>query len=269
MKESAPTPYLRASGNADKRLQDMPTMELLCDGCENRFSAWETKFAKQIFHPKADGETTFTYRIWLLKFATSLTWRAIQFHRFQKAKDLPALNSVVDGMELHLSRFLLGQANNVGPYTQHIYPVAGLAAPVRPGSPMLNRYLTTGVELDLLRSDDLSEMMVYIKLPMFMFFSLGTSKYRTCLETSRIKKRGLLHPKSHELPESIFDYLLQQSDRMGQLFDSMSPQSRAAADRATMEAIEQDPDRVVNSRLIQALSVDYQFYGKDAVVYRD
>ena len=181
MKESSLTPYLRFAGDVDKRRQDLFVMELLCDDCGNHFSAWERKFANQIFHPSADGETVFWYGPWFVKFAASLAWRAIQFLRFLGAGDSPGLSSVVDKMERHLSRFLLGQERHVGSYTQHIYPVGELAAPIRSGSPMLNRYLARTIELDFLRNDDLSKMMVYVKLPMFMFLSMGESKYRKWL----------------------------------------------------------------------------------------
>ena len=241
-------------------------MELLCDGCENRFSAWETKFANEIFHPTAAGETVFRCGPWLVKFAASLTWRAIQFRQFHGS---PALDSMVDDMELRLSRFLLGKEKHVGSYTQHIYPVSELAAPIRPGSPMLNRYLARAVEIDLLRNDDLSEMMVYVKLPMFMFLSVGESKYRKWLESSRIKKSSVLQPRSHVLHEKMLDYLLGRSDRMEDILNSMSPGSKAAADRALLKAIENDPESVANSRLMRAMFIDYEFYGEEAVVYRD
>ena len=205
----------------------------------------------------------------MVKLAASLAWRAIQFRQFHGIGESPALDSVVDKMELHLSRFLKGQEKHVGSYTQHIYPVSELATPIRPGSPMLNRYLARAVEIDFLRNDDLSEMMVYVKLPMFMFFSVGESKYRKWLETSRIKKSSVLQPKSHVLHESMLDYLLEQSNRVGELLNSMSPKSKAVADKAILKAIEKDPDRVANSRLVQAMLVDYDFYGQEAVVYRD
>ena len=254
----------------DERLQDLYAMELLCDDCERRFSEWETKFANEIFYPSADGATFFRCGPWLVKFAASLAWRAIQCRHSEKIDDLsPAMNSMVDGMELHLSRFLLGQEKHVGSYTQHIYPVSELAVPMQPGSPMINRYLARIVQIDFLRSDDLYEMMVYVKLPMFMFFSIGESKYRKWLETSRIKKSSVIQPRGHILPEYMRDYLLEQSDKMWELMNSMSEKSREVADRALLKAIEKDPDAVVNSRLMQAMMVDYQFYGKDAVVYRE
>lgn len=269
MKESSPTPYLRFGGNVDERLQDFQTIELLCDDCENRFSAWETKFASGIFHPSAAGEATFWYGPWLLGFAASLAWRAIQYRQFQRIEDWPTLTPLVDDMEFHLSQFLLGREKNVGSYTQHIYPVDILASPTNPGSPMLNRYLARAVEIDFLRTDDLSEVMVYVKIPMFMFFSVGKSKYRKWLETSRIKKSSLLRPKNHVLPISMGDYILKRSDRMKELVDSMSPRSKAIADKAIGEAIRRDPEQVANSGLMQATLADYEFYGDDALTHPD
>ncbi len=254
----------------DRRLQDLPTMELLCGDCEERFSAWETKFANEIFHPSADGETVFRYRSWLIKFAASLAWRGIHFLRSQTGQEeSPDLKLKVDAMEAHLSRFLLGQEKSVGPYTQHVYALGELAAPVEPSSPMLNRYLARTVQIDLLRNDDLSEVLAYIKLPMFMFFSVGESKYTKWLETSRIKKSSMLHPKTHDLPEDILYYIIGKADRSSELLNSMSPKSRAVADKAFMKAVKDNPERVANSMLIQAMRRDYESYGKDAVIYRD
>ncbi len=254
----------------DGRLQDLYAVELLCDDCEGRFSEWEAKFANEVFYPSADGATSFRCGPWLVKFAASLAWRAIQYCSCRNIEEFsPAMKSMVDGMELQLSRFLLGQEKHVGSYTQYIYPVSELAASMEPGSPMKNRYLARTVQIDFLRSDDLSEMLVYVKLPMFMFFSIGESKYRKWLETGRIKKSSVIQPRAHVLPEYMRDYLLQQSDRVLELMNSMSEKSREVADRALLKAIEKDPDGVMNSRLMQAMMVDYQFYGKDAVIFRE
>ena len=269
MKETGVTPYLRYGGNVDRRLQDLPTMELLCAGCENRFSVWETKFANEIFHPNAAGKTIFRYRSWLIKFAASLAWRAIQFQKAPTQNESPDLKLIVDAMERHLARFLLDREKNVGAYTQHIYPVGELAAPTDPGSPMLNRYLARTVQLDLLRTDDLSEVLIFVKLPMFMFFSVGDSKYRKWMETSRIKKSSILQPKAHILHESMRDYIVDKADKSLELLDSMSQKSRTVADKAVMKAIEEDPERVAKSKLMQAMLRDYESYGREAVTYQD
>ena len=46
----------------------------------------------------------------------------------------------------------------------------------------------------------------------------------------------------------------------------MSEKSKEVADRALHKAIEKDPGAVMNSRLMQAMMVDYLFYGKDAYI---
>ena len=158
----------------EKRQQDLFKMELLCDDCENRLSAWETKFANDIFYPTAADETIhFRYGPWFVKFAASLAWRALQFRKTSEVEETPSMNSMLEEMEYHLSRFLLGRENHVGSYTQHVYPVGELAEPIRPGSPNINRYLARTVEIDFIRTDDLSEVMVYVKLPLFIFCLWG------------------------------------------------------------------------------------------------
>ena len=269
MKATSFAPYLRTSNDIEQRVQDVWKMELMCDKCENLFSTWETKFANEIFHPGAAGETTFRYSEWFVKFAASLAWRALQFRQHLGIEPEPGVNPILVGMETHLANFLLGSAKHVDRYTQHVYPVSELAAPMEPSSPMINRYFARAVDIDYVHTDDLSEVLVYIKLPMFMFFSVGKSNQRNWLETSRIKKSGLLRPKDHILDEGIMHYLLGRSDHIWGLFDSMSPKSKAIAAKALSKAIEEDPQKVLNSRQMRAARTDYEFYGEDAVIYRD
>ena len=264
MKSTSPTPYLRYGIEKDKRQQDLFTMQLLCDTCETLFSGWETRFASDIFHPSTSDQTVFSYKQWLVRFAASLSWRALQFRKSMDVPGQAEVDPILAKMEDHLAGFLLGNEKHVGQFTQHIYHVSGLDAPVYPGSPMLNRYLTRTAEIDFLRTDDLSEVIVYVKLPMFIFFSVAASKYRKWMESSRIKKRGILAPRTHELHKSILDAIVERADRTKEMLDSLSPRSKQAVDRALRKAIEQDPEGVAKSGAFQAMEVDLQFYGKAA-----
>ena len=67
----------------------------------------------------------------------------------------------------------------------------------------------------------------------------------------------------------MLGYFLGQADKTAELLDSMSPKSKAAADRAVQKAIEENPERVANSRLMRAMRADYEIYGEEAVVYQD
>lgn len=269
MKSTSPTPYLRYGAEKENRQQDLITVQLLCDSCETMFSGWETRFASDLFHPSTSGQSVFPYEQWLVRFAASLSWRALQFRKSIDVPEHAEVDATFAKMESHLADFLLGNEKHVGTFTQHIYHVSGLAAPVYPGSPMLNRYLTRTADIDFLRTDDLSEVMVYVKLPMFIFFSVAASKYRKWMESSRIKKRSVLAPKTHDLQNSIFDYIMEQADRTKEILESLSPKSKQAMDKALWKAIEQDPEGVARSGAIQAMEVDVQFYGKAAFASDD
>ena len=134
---------------------------------------------------------------------------------------------------------------------------------------MLNRYIERASEIDFPHSNDLSEIMVYVKLPMFIFFSIGASKHRAWLETSRIKKSSALQPTIHVLEEGVWDFIVDRANNMLKLVRSKSPQSKELEDRSLMKEIEKDPQKVANTRQMQALYADYKFYGKDAVVHRE
>ena len=82
---------------------------------------------------------------------------------------------------------------------------------------------------------------MYVKLPMFMFFSVRESKYRKWLETSRIKKSGVLRPRTYTLPKYMLGFILERSDKLGELYEAMSPKSKAIADKALHAVIEKHP----------------------------
>ena len=269
MKKTGLTPYLRFSGDIDKRTQDLGTMKLLCGDCENLFSPWEEKFANQIFYPMSNRQTMFWYKPWLLKFAASLAWRATQTPEYEKVRESSTLKPISDGMEHRLAQFILGRAKNVGSYSQHIMPVSELAEPIRPGSPMINRYLAHAVDIDCVHDSIESEMMVYVKLPMFIFLSVRGQELSKWLKSSRIKKSGVLRPQTHGLDANLMPYLIGRANWLDALMKSRSPESKELADKALHEAIEKDPQKVAGSRMMQAMRVDYEFYGKDAVVRRE
>ena len=264
MKDTSATPYLRYGGDMDKRRQDVFTMDLLCDDCETLFSSWETKFARQIFYPITNGQAIIRYRQWLLKFAASLTWRALHFYRFRMPDDYRHATQVLDKMEDRLSGFLIGRENDLGAYTHHIYPVDIIDAPVVPGSPSLNRYLARTVDINVLKVEDLSEVFVYVKLPRFIFLAVAEASDRKWLESSRIKKSSTIQPRDLIIEESVWLYIIGQADLSAELIVSMSPKSKKATNRAFLKAMEDEPEKVMSSDLFRAVQRDYEFYGEEA-----
>lgn len=58
---------------------DGPSRPLLCGDCEDRFSLWESRFAREVFHPLVAGRAVpVKYGPWLPRFAASVCWRILE-----------------------------------------------------------------------------------------------------------------------------------------------------------------------------------------------
>jgi uncharacterized protein YlaI len=71
IKKTSITGYLREHNEPHKRAQDIAKEYWLCGECEDKFSAWETKFANAVFHPFVNGKTSVaSYDSWMSKFCS-------------------------------------------------------------------------------------------------------------------------------------------------------------------------------------------------------
>lgn len=113
---------------------DGPTRPLLCRECEDRFGAYESTFARVVFHPLiANGRVVAKYDKWLLKFAASVCWRVIE----ERVATVP-LGETGSRWASHLAscretwrRFLAGKQADVGEHPIHLLagePIAAAAA---------------------------------------------------------------------------------------------------------------------------------------------
>lgn len=177
---------LRMSDTPSRRVQDGPTLQLLCRDCEARFSAWERQFANEVFLPfHKDGPTSrrrYRYGHWAPKFAASLSWRNLQHLRRKAPEELNLPASILAKLgeaEETWRRFLLGELPHPGEFEQHVYPCRGIARidPVPPWlSPQLNFYILRSVDLQYI-TDDEDFFATYTELP--GFFVLGFSQWKT------------------------------------------------------------------------------------------
>src|ERR1700733_10651325 len=77
-KDTAPTPYMRASDNPNRRVQDGPTEFWMCSNCEQKLGDWERKFSCTVFRSLTEnGTCRVQYGDWLLKFCVSISWRIL------------------------------------------------------------------------------------------------------------------------------------------------------------------------------------------------
>lgn len=128
-KQESITGFLRTpTDQPNIRRQDAPTERLLCKECEDRFSAAESAFAKNVFHPYRKREIQkFECNERDRYFAASLAWRNITSKlRLNEAElkadgyceeDLSALRAA----ECELRAYLLGDATFPAQFEQHLF----------------------------------------------------------------------------------------------------------------------------------------------------
>ena len=79
LRETSATGHFRLSENPNLRVQDGLKPRMLCWDCEQLFASWEKTFAERCFVPiNGASEPSITYGPWMLKFATSVSWRVLR-----------------------------------------------------------------------------------------------------------------------------------------------------------------------------------------------
>ena len=117
IRETSATGFLRGYHEPNQRIQDLPTVRLLCQACEQRFSAAEKKFSELLFRPfLTDGRSRFPYEEWLLYFAVSLAWRCLAISNREGLGDHPHHIGAVNCARDTWAAYLLGRAGRAGPY---------------------------------------------------------------------------------------------------------------------------------------------------------
>ncbi|MBK7189532.1 MAG: hypothetical protein IPH86_12815 [bacterium] len=117
------TGYLRGGAAPNQRMQDGLKAYWLCGACEERFSAWETAFANQVYYPVANSSArNIRYGEWMLQFCMSLCWRVLTFIQEHGTLDhlSPELAETSFLARDAWASCLLGRAPHPGVFEQHV-----------------------------------------------------------------------------------------------------------------------------------------------------
>ena len=175
---------------------DGPTRSLLCGECEDRFSEYESTFARVVFHPLvANPGVVAKYDKWLLQFAASVCWRVLEEHQ---AASAPGPAGERRTAELPSCRetwrqFLLGKRPDVGEHPIHLLRADRGAS-------------ESTVEMTVAEND--GESFVYARLGPVILLGLITDPDRGQWQGTRISLEGKLKPRETLVPASYRDYLL-------------------------------------------------------------
>jgi uncharacterized protein YlaI len=262
LKQTSPG-AIRNTSQINRRVQDGPTQEWLCDDCEQRLSGWERQFAQNVFqyvHTTSEEQKLVPYADWALKFATSISWRVLQFHRDSKLNELSEKDiHAIDKAERVWREFLLGERLNPSEFEQHVFLVDALATASGPVSPFLSRYLLRSIHTDFILTDD--ECITFAKLGRIIIFGFIR------VQASRRWKGTKLHVKAGtigwncKLPSTVFGYLNIQANHAGRTLASMSERQVSIIDQAVANT---DVDMLVQSEVFRAIEADLAVSGNEA-----
>jgi len=268
LKKSAPG-KIRNNRIPNRLIQDGEKEYLLCSGCEELFSGWESAFHRELFvplHSNLPLTQPIQYGTWALKFAVSVSWRVLShyykaglahFSVEQKTAAKKALGT--------WQGFLLGKASKLEPFEQHLLPLDGIADYSGPPiSPFFNRYLLRSVHMDVLASE--TSAIVYSKLCrliVFGFIKEDNPEYWGGMKLQ--SERGTIESRDYLLPKQIADYMNQKANQTAGIFSSLSPRQILK----TRKLISEHLDETADSETFRAMYYDVAHSGRKAFEVTD
>jgi hypothetical protein len=263
-RETSANGFLRFGSEPNKRVQDGLKFHWLCAKCEARFSRWEDRFARHVFHPIVDRTTSrIRYGPWLMQFGVSVIWRVLGLYRDHfgltgyPEDQLPR----IEAAEKTWREYLLGQRPHPGVNELHLLPVDAIGdISWRDGvPPTINRYFMRMIDTDVVHGTSTS--FVYVKLPRFFFLGFTLLDHpKRWVGTKVHATEGMIEPREFVIPKSFGDYVNEKARRIDKIYASMSPRQLEKID----ESILANLDKLRGSDLIEAMARDVEMFGKAA-----
>ena len=265
LKSQSGTGHIRFTENPNVRVQDGVKVPWLCEGCEQRFSAWERKFANEVVSEWNEGRERTRYSEWMLKFCVSLSWRVLLY-----VKGTNAERSYSDDEEKGFAaaeacwrEFLLDQRPHPGKFEHHFIAWDVAENTDIPDLPTnFNRFMLGAVLMDIVGSGH--STYVWSKLGRFQIFGTiehGPNKW----EGTKVHVReGVLKPGRVVLPAGLLDLYREKADATREAYSRLSEAQWDKIDATTRANI----DRFAGSRTFRAMQADAAMFGEDAILRR-
>ncbi len=262
-RETSATGHFRFSQFPNRRVQDGLKPRMLCWDCEQRFSSWEAKFAERCFvHINNGRVSNISYGPWMLKFATSVSWRVLRvFAATGGLSGFPdhILTKVDDALQ-QWARFLLGHQPDPGPHEQHMF----LADVVEGSSianvpPNISRYLARAIEFYVAHSQD--SAISYAKMGRFVLFGFVAMEFPRRWKGTRLNvQHGRFGQRDIELPSNVGDFIFQRARLEAEQYSQILKRQQTNIRRS----YERSSDRAARSETLRAMHHDVSMFGTDA-----
>ena len=263
LRESSATGHFRFSSSPNRRVQDGLKPHMLCRDCEQLLSSWEKTFSEQCFAPINSGRIqNIDYGPWMLKFATSVSWRVLC--AFASSGGLSGFPQNVltetDATLRDWARFLLGSQPHPGRHEQHMFlvdVVEGTSIANTP--PNISRYFTRAIDCYVARTQDAA--ITYAKMGKFVLFGFIAMKYpRRWKETKLHLNRGQFGVRDIELPLEVRDFIFERARLSAAMYSQISEKQQSTI----RQSCERDHGRVDRSETFRAMHHDVSMFGQDA-----
>lgn len=263
-KKKQGTGFFRTSQNPNKRVQDGLKLYLICSDCEQKFGVWEKQFSEKLFKPFHNNSgTRIKYTDWLPKFAVSVSWRNLIYHKikngFVHLSDTQ--KELAEQALLNWKAFLMDKTERIGAFEQHIFPVDIIQSYQgrHSLSPYLNRYFVGSVDFNLLRTQN--ACFLYSKLNKLVVIGIIQQPSRDYLEGTLIEyPTGEFKPRQIVIPEQFSYYFNERANQVAQNLSLLSDKQWATIS----ESYEKDIDRLKNCDIFIATEADLSFSGQNA-----
>ncbi len=263
MIEASATGFIRFGEAPNLRVQDGWKPKMLCEECEGRFSLLETRFADNCLYPIGSGESSrIHYESWMLKFATSVSWRVLRsFKAIGGVDEFP--ENILEAVDDALStwkNFLLDKEPHPGRHEQHLMLLDGIESATLQNLPKnINRYLIRAVDIYVAYTPD--SAVTYAKMGKFLLFGFIEIPHPRRWKGTKINaKKGWFGVSDLELPENVFELIMDRARLSSKMTKQISEKQRM---RIT-ETYRGDLDRAACSESIQAMDFDVLLFGKSA-----
>ncbi|MFC2027121.1 hypothetical protein ACFLU3_00380 [Chloroflexota bacterium] len=252
------------------RIQDGPKLNLLCDDCEQLFSNWENQFSQNVFlplHDRQNPKDIYQYGDWALKFAVSVSWRALLYQLSHgKPANLTEYQSNQADSALEIWRdFLLDKRPHPDQFEQHILPMDIIKShSIKGMSPYINRYLIRTVDMDLPSSS--KRAFVYTKLCRLMIFGIIHEPHPKHWRNTKLHvRKGSIGGTNYVVPGGLEEYINYRSDKAMETLASIS----ANQSEKVRKSINENLDALANSEVFTAIDQDYHLFGRAAFNYSE
>jgi hypothetical protein len=252
IKRTSATGYLRQAINPNVAKQDIEKYPMLCLDCEGLFSRFEQQFAENIFIPYLDnGQSSFQYEDWLLRFAISLAWRTTLIHLPDCRDNIaPDLTARADTAREYWREFLLQRTIDPGPFTHHLLFLDYLADATVPVPEGIHRYLLRSVDATIVCSS--LSLFVYTKLPGMIFWTGVCPAAVPGWSQTQILQRGNIDRKQTVNQPGWGEWLVGRVEQVNGLMSGMSERQAARIE----EKLRNDPQRTLASNTYEAVQAD-------------